>query len=81
MSLENAVQRLACAVEQGNPAVAEIIRQRDYWKAEAETQRSQKERYEKWYRDRGEENVRLGRVIYSLRGVITRMKRQRTAGA
>lgn len=81
MSLESAIDNLSSVVARNasNSAVAEIIRQRDAWQAESEKQRARAETYERWHRERGVENARLGRVISSLRGVITRMKKRSVA--
>jgi hypothetical protein len=82
MALEDAVARLASAIErsQSNAVVAEIIRQRDQWQKLAEERGRRGDMYQSWYHDKSVANQRLGRVIAALRGTITRMKRKAATG-
>jgi hypothetical protein len=78
MALEHSVERLARAVEsQGEAsAVAEIIRERDDYKQRLQCMTEYRNDTQA-RADRAEkENQRMGRRIFALRGVITRMKRK-----
>lgn len=78
MSLEDAVHRLANAVGmQEQTAVKEIIRQRDSALSDFANMKSRSEMYQRWYEDKKRDCEHLGRVIASLRGVVTKMKRAR----
>lgn len=78
MALEDAIRELARAVatnEEGR-AVAEIIRQRDTWQKESDRLRTDRDYWKMRKEEIEKDNLRMGRVISSLRGVITRMKKK-----
>lgn len=78
MAMEDAINRLACAVERNNEsmAVAEIIRQRNAWQTAYEEAKRNHEYYERRFRDQQTECQRIARSNNSLRGVVTRMKKK-----
>lgn len=77
MSLEDAVQRLVnvLGTQEPNAAVREIIRQRDEAQQNFAAARRSAETYERYYLECDARYAKLNRVVSSLRGVITRMKR------
>jgi hypothetical protein len=80
MSLEDAVFQLASAVSrnQQGAAVAEIIRQRDAWQAQSVRDARDAKFYEERRNEYWKELQHHICVNSSLRGVITRMKKQRS---
>lgn len=81
MSLENVLERVASALESnnGNSAVADIIRQRD----EAQNSLARLKREMDWLKQELEESrqrsFKKSRRVSALQGVITRMKRRAKA--
>lgn len=81
MAIEDAINRLAAAVErnQQGAAVAEVIRQRDEWQKQAEQWKRDAEFYLTGRNEHYESAQHHRKVAAALRGVITRMKKARQA--
>lgn len=79
MSIEDAINRLASAVQQQGeaPAVAEIIRQRNKAQSERDYEKGYHEYWLKRYQETNRELEHERRVIRGLRSAIKRMKAQR----
>lgn len=77
MALESVIERLAYAIERGEPniAVREIIRERDVALNNLRDMTNRRDYWEKECREQRQRGYAKDRRIASLKGVITRMKR------
>ena len=78
MAMEDAINRLASAVERNNEgaAVREIIRQRDDALTSLRSKTNSCEYWMKLHEEEQGRRFKTERRVYSLRGVITRMKKK-----